>query len=108
MLAAMTREMPEGVSWNTPAGGMFLWVRLPEGMSAIGLLPKAVARNVAFVPGWAFYAGHAQDNTLRLSFVTASVAQIDTGIAALAAAIREMHAAAPGPDAERQGQALPA
>ena len=107
MLTAMTREMPEGVSWNSPAGGMFLWVRLPEGVSAIELLPKAVERNVAFVPGWAFYADHAQDNTLRLSFVTASVAQINTGIAALAAAIREMHpATAPGPDAARHGETL--
>ena len=90
MLAAMTHEMPEGVTWNTPAGGMFLWVRLPEGMSAIDLLPRAVERNVAFVPGWAFYADHADARTLRLSFVTSSAAQINIGIAALAAAIREM------------------
>jgi 2-aminoadipate transaminase len=89
MLAAMRRDMPEGVSWNTPAGGMFLWVRLPEGMNAIDLLPKAVERNVAFVPGWAFYADHADARTLRLSFVTSSVEQINIGIAALAAAIRE-------------------
>jgi 2-aminoadipate transaminase len=94
MLAAMKRDMPEGVSWNTPAGGMFLWVRLPEGMNAIDLLPKAVERNVAFVPGWAFYADHADARTLRLSFVTSSVEQINIGIAALAAAIREQLPAA--------------
>ncbi|MEO7401067.1 MAG: PLP-dependent aminotransferase family protein [Polaromonas sp.] len=96
MLAAMRREMPEGVSWNTPAGGMFLWVRLPEGMNAIELLPRAVERNVAFVPGWAFYAEKADARTLRLSFVTSSVTQINTGIAALAAAIRgQLPAATP-------------
>lgn len=89
MLDAMTREMPEGVEWNTPAGGMFLWVRLPQGMNAIELLPRAVERNVAFVPGWAFYADQPDARTLRLSFVTSSVAQIHTGIGALAAAIRE-------------------
>ena len=89
MLAAMKNDMPEGVEWNTPAGGMFLWVRLPEGMNAIDLLPKAVERNVAFVPGWAFYADNADPRTLRLSFVTPSVDQIHTGIAALATAIRE-------------------
>ena len=93
MLSAMAREMPEGVSWNTPAGGMFLWVRLPDGMSAIELLPHAVERNVAFVPGWAFYASQADARTLRLSFVTSSVAQINIGIAALAGAIRAMQAA---------------
>jgi 2-aminoadipate transaminase len=89
MLAALTREMAGlDVHWNRPDGGMFLWLRLPEGMSAIELLPEAVERNVAFVPGAAFYADEADARTLRLSFVTASPAQIDAGIAALAAAIR--------------------
>jgi 2-aminoadipate transaminase len=64
-------------------------------MNAIELLPKAVERNVAFVPGWAFYADKADARTLRLSFVTSSVAQIDIGIAALAEAIREMRAEKP-------------
>jgi 2-aminoadipate transaminase len=95
MLAAMTREMPDGVEWNTPAGGMFLWVRLPDGMNAVELLPRAVERNVAFVPGWAFYADQADVRTLRLSFVTSSVAQINIGIAALAEAIREMRPGLP-------------
>jgi 2-aminoadipate transaminase len=89
MLAALQREMPEGVSWNQPDGGMFLWARLPAGMNAAALLPRAVDRNVAFVPGAAFYAGHADERTLRLSFVTASSEQIDIGIRALAAAIRD-------------------
>jgi 2-aminoadipate transaminase len=64
-------------------------VRLPQGVNAIELLPKAVARGVAFVPGAPFYAGHPDLRCLRLSFVTASARQIDTGIAALAAAIRD-------------------
>jgi 2-aminoadipate transaminase len=90
MLAALQREMAGlGVSWNSPDGGMFLWARLPEGMSAIDLLPKAVDRGVAFVPGAAFFAGNPDPRSLRLSFVTASVEQIATGIAALAATIRE-------------------
>lgn len=89
MLAALKREMPDDVSWNTPDGGMFLWARLPQGMSAVDLLPKAVEKNVAFVPGAAFYADNADERSLRLSFVTASIEQINTGVAALAAAIRE-------------------
>jgi 2-aminoadipate transaminase len=68
---------------------MFLWVQLPQGLKAIPLLDKAVEKGVAFVPGSAFYAGAANENTLRLSFVTATVDQINTGMAALAEAIRE-------------------
>jgi 2-aminoadipate transaminase len=90
MLAALEKEMAGlDVQWNRPDGGMFLWVRLPEGMSAIELLPKAVDAGVAFVPGAAFYADAADPRTLRLSFVTASAEQIGIGMAALAKAIRQ-------------------
>ena len=89
MLAALNTHLANsGVTWNTPDGGMFLWLKLPHGMNAVELLPKAVERNVAFVPGSAFYADAPQLNTLRLSFVTASVEQIHTGIAALADVIK--------------------
>jgi 2-aminoadipate transaminase len=89
MLAALAREMKGlDVQWNAPDGGMFLWARLPAGVDAIALLPRAVDKGVAFVPGAAFYADAPDARTLRLSFVTASTEQIDTGIAALASAIR--------------------
>jgi 2-aminoadipate transaminase len=88
MLAALDREMKGlDVQWNAPDGGMFLWARLPRGMDAIRLLPKAVAEGVAFVPGAAFYADAPDARTLRLSFVTASAQEIDAGVAALARAI---------------------
>lgn len=89
MHAALERELANlGVTWSRPDGGMFLWARLPEGLSAIELLPEAVERNVAFVPGAAFYAEAPDARTLRLSFVTASPAQIDAGIKALADTVR--------------------
>lgn len=91
MLAALEREMAGlGLQWNRPAGGMFLWVQLPPHMNAVALLARAVEKGVAFVPGSAFYAQDAEPHTLRLSFVTASVGQIDTGMAALAQAIKEL------------------
>ena len=90
MLAALEREMAGlGVTWNRPAGGMFLWAQLPAGMDAVQLLPKAVDKGVAFVPGAAFYAAQPVQETLRLSFVTSTVEQIQTGVAALAQTIRE-------------------
>jgi len=89
MLAALQQHMPSGVSWNQPDGGMFLWARLPQGMDTAALLPKAVDQGVAFVPGAAFYADHADVRTLRLSFVTASEQEIQQGVATLAAVIRE-------------------
>lgn len=89
MLDALTRHMPEGVSWNRPEGGMFLWVTLPAGIDTMQLLEAAVAQNVAFVPGAPFFADDAQRNMLRLSFVTVPPARIDEGVKRLAALIRE-------------------
>ncbi len=90
MLEALAKEMAGlDVQWNSPDGGMFLWARLPAGLNAIELLPKAVDKGVAFVPGAAFFAADPDPRALRLSFVTASEEQIRIGIKALADAIRE-------------------
>ena len=89
MVAALERHMPDGVSWNRPEGGMFLWVSLPAGIDTMQLLAAAVAQNVAFVPGAPFFAHEPARNTLRLSFVTVPPARIDEGVARLAALIRE-------------------
>ena len=67
---------------------MFLRVRLPDCMNAMTLLPKAVQKNVASVPGAAFYPDNVDPRCLRLSFVTASAEQTKFGVAALAEAIR--------------------
>jgi 2-aminoadipate transaminase len=95
MLQALATHFPEAASqpehnltWNTPAGGMFLWARLPQGMNAVDLLPHAVDQGVAFVPGAPFFAGPPDTRSLRLSFVTPSVDEIHLGVAALALAIR--------------------
>ena len=83
MLDAMDQHFPKNVHWTRPEGGMFIWVNLPEGLDGTRLLEKAIARNVAFVPGAPFYAGEPRVNTLRLSFVTVSEERIREGIAIL-------------------------
>ncbi|HEY5809352.1 MAG TPA: PLP-dependent aminotransferase family protein [Povalibacter sp.] len=83
MLDAMKHHFPAGVTWNEPQGGMFIWVNLPSGIDSTALLEKAIAQNVAFVPGAPFYANEPQINTLRLSFVTVPKEKIEEGIAKL-------------------------
>ncbi len=76
------------LSWNRPSGGMFIWARLTEPLQASDLLPLAVEQGVAFVPGSAFYPQNPDLQSLRLSFVTPSLAQIEAGVPALARAIQ--------------------
>lgn len=94
MLSALQRHFPAEAKWNRPAGGMFIWVTLPEGIDAGALLARAIEDNVAFVPGAPFFAVDPQPNTLRLSFVTVSAEKIEHGMARLGALVREEIAAA--------------
>lgn len=89
MLDAMEEHFPKTASWTRPEGGMFIWVTLPEHIDGARLLERAIARNVAFVPGAPFYAGSPKNNTLRLSFVTVSEERIREGIRILGELIRE-------------------
>ena len=83
MLGALDENMPAGVKWNQPAGGMFLWLELPEGMDSEEMLKKALARNIAYVPGTPFYANEPVRNTMRLAFVTVPEEKIRAGVKVL-------------------------
>lgn len=80
MLQAFEEFMPEGTTWTTPNGGLFLWLRLPEGCDALELFPKAVEQRVAYVPGVPFYPIDGPRNTMRLNFSASDPEQIREGV----------------------------
>jgi len=89
MLTALQSEMPEGVSWTRPEGGLFVWVTLPEHINGADLLARAIAEErVAFVPGGAFFATDTRKNAIRLNFSSPNEVQIAEGIKRLARLIR--------------------
>jgi len=83
MAAALREHLPVGCEYQSPEGGMFFWIRLPQGLDAMALLPQAVDAGIAFVPGAAFYAHQADARTMRLSFVTLTPDLIAEGVATL-------------------------
>ena len=89
MLEALQRAFPAGARWTRPEGGMFVWVTLAPHIDSTGLLQRAIQEKVAFVPGAPFYAGAAERNTLRLSFVTVPEEKIRRGVAILGRLIAE-------------------
>lgn len=88
MLAALEREMPPGVRWTRPSGGLFLWLTLPEGADSQALLAAAIERKVAFVPGQPFHPSGGGANTMRLNFSHSTPAQLADGVARLAETLR--------------------
>jgi DNA-binding transcriptional MocR family regulator len=80
--------MPTSVTWTEPQGGLFVWVRLPEGCDGAALLERAVKEtSVAFVPGGAFFFDGSRRNTMRLSYSLPDEATIGEGIRRLAGLI---------------------
>ena len=102
MLESLKRYFPPEVTWTHPQGGLFLWVRLPEGMDCQKLFQVALRENVAFVPGDSFYArnGFAEEASrhFRLNFSYGQPEQIREGIRRLSVAVKhqmeELHAVA--------------
>lgn len=90
MIAAMDRYFPETVKYTKPHGGMFLWVTLPEGVSALSLFPKALEKKVAFVPGDPFYINMKNTNTMRLNYTNADSQAIEEGIRRLGDLLKEL------------------
>lgn len=80
MLDALERHLPAGTTWTRPEGGMFLWVRLPEGLTGEGLFDDALNEKVAFVPGSSFFAGTPDPRFVRLNFSNRTPELIDEGM----------------------------
>ena len=83
LLAGLASALPAGSTFNRPDGGMFVWARLPDGWDAAALLRTALEHDVAFVPGFPFFALQPDERTLRLSFTTHDAQQIAEGLARL-------------------------
>ncbi len=89
MLQAFADYMPEGTTWTTPRGGLFLWLRMPEGCDSLELFPKAVEEKVAYVPGTPFYPNGGPANTMRLNFSATNPEKIREGIRRLSVMIKK-------------------
>jgi 2-aminoadipate transaminase len=89
MLDAMAEFMPKEVHWTHPEGGLFVWATMPSYLDATNMLPRAISRNVAYVPGEGFYAGGEGKNCMRLNFSFVEPEKIRRGIELLAEVIRD-------------------
>lgn len=80
MLDTMKETFPAQVKYTNPKGGLFTWVELPENMDAREVLMKCVEKNVAYIPGGAFYPEGEKENTFRLNFSNMPEDKIVEGI----------------------------
>lgn len=91
MLSALSEEMPPGVTWTVPTGGLFVWLTVPHGVDTPDLLARAVQERVAYVPGDGFYADGAGRQQMRLNYSYPTPERIREGVVRLADLVtREM------------------
>jgi 2-aminoadipate transaminase len=97
MLAALDDHLGpfEGVSWTRPAGGLYVWLTLPEGLDSGMAGPffrRCVENGVLYVPGSHAFAdepGPPPRNTARLCFGVPGEIDLEEGVRRLAATLAE-------------------
>jgi 2-aminoadipate transaminase len=93
LLAGLREHLPETASWSRPEGGYFVWVDLPPGITADGLMPVAADRGMAFLPGHRFFLeGGAAPGSLRLAFSMHPAETLEEATAHLGAAVDQLRA----------------
>lgn len=89
MQAAIKQYMPNNIQWTVPEGGLFIWGELPADIDSKAVMQEAVKHKVAFIPGESFFADGTGQNTMRLNFSNAALADIEIGIMRLAGVLQQ-------------------
>ena len=89
LLAALAAHAPDLVPAAPPAGGLHLWVRLPDGDDDAAVVAAAARRDVVLFPGRAWFPADAPAPHLRLTFGAASPDALREGVRRLAGALAD-------------------
>jgi DNA-binding transcriptional MocR family regulator len=87
---AIERHFPPGTRLTSPAGGYFLWVKLPEGVDALALHRMALAHGISIAPGPMFSSLRKFGEYIRLNYGHVWCDEIENAIAKLGQLIRQL------------------
>ncbi len=90
LAGALGRHLPELGPVHRPAGGLHLWVQLPDGVDDTALAAAALAQGVVVYPGRALFAAEAPGAFLRLTFAAAPAEALEEGVRRLGTALRSL------------------
>jgi 2-aminoadipate transaminase len=95
MTQSLREHFPAAVQWAEPAGGLYVWAKLPRSLKSgvkSPLFQGALKKDVLYVPGELCYAGDPTrpkpNHEMRLSFGGATEENIQQGIARLGRLIK--------------------
>jgi 2-aminoadipate transaminase len=89
LMESLNEHFGTAAEFDDPQGGIFLWVKLPDGVDALKLYQPALAAGVAINPGpeWSVNKDHSRSR-IRLCFASLSHEELNQGVAALAEVCR--------------------
>ena len=89
-IEAIERYFPEGTRLSSPAGGYFLWVKLPDGVNALELHRVALNNGISIAPGPIFSSQKGFTDYVRLNYGHIWDEQIEASIATLGTIINRL------------------
>jgi 2-aminoadipate transaminase len=89
LMDALKQYFGSAAQFDDPKGGIFLWVKLPDGVDTMKLYQEALKAGVAINPGpeWSVDKEYARSR-LRLCFASLSHEELNQGVATLAEVCR--------------------
>jgi len=97
MVRACRDDLPTGVNWTEPTGGLYVWAKMPARVKTdfkSRLFAAALRQKMIYVPGNLCYCGdptrRRPNREMRLSFGSASSSKIREGIARLGRALKKV------------------
>jgi 2-aminoadipate transaminase len=90
LMEALNEQFGTSAEFETPEGGIFLWVKLPDNVDTLKLYQAALAAGVSINPGpeWSTDKAYSRSR-LRLCFASPSCELIREGVAVLAEVCRK-------------------
>lgn len=89
LVAAIAAQLPDCELDVVPAGGVHVWLRLPESCSEPDIVARAASAGLIVGPGRMSFPGEPPAPYLRLSYAEADVPALVTGVGILASVIDE-------------------
>lgn len=80
---SLEEYLPAGIQWIEPKGGFYVWLRLPNQLSASAIFKDCLKKGVVFVTGRTFDPENEKDTNLRLSFSNMPKNEIEKGVVLL-------------------------
>lgn len=92
LMASALNQKEELIHFDLPAGGYYLWCRVPKHISQKKLLSRCASKGVMYTPGNVFFPQESDgEQYIRLNYTYETCDRIEKGISILLDAIKELN-----------------